>query len=71
MAKCIFTRVGFIDSNGDLKEESVVEKLSRDTGDRDKVQENLNQCKSAIGSNKDENPIKLYVCYKEKKLLNP
>ncbi|XP_031628703.1 general odorant-binding protein 56a-like [Contarinia nasturtii] len=66
--KCFLSKLGFIDSNGDFQENVAVEKLSKGE-DKAKVEEIVKSCKSVIGDNKDENPIKLYACYLEKKAL--
>lgn len=66
--KCFLGKLGFIDAKGDLQESVIVEKLSKGE-DRAKVEEIVKQCKSVLGPNKDENPIKLYGCYLEKKAL--
>lgn len=60
--------MGFINDAGDLQEQVIIEKLSKG-GDRAKVEEIIKQCKSVLGANKDENPLKLYGCYLEKKAL--
>lgn len=66
--KCFLGKIGFIDSKGDFQENVAIEKLSKGE-DRAKIEEIVKQCKSVIGQNKDENPIKLYACYLEKKAL--
>lgn len=66
--KCFLGKFGFIDSKGDFQESVAIEKLSKGE-DRAKIEEIVKQCKSVIGQNKDENPIKLYACYLEKKTL--
>lgn len=66
--KCFLSKLGFIDSKGDFQENVAIEKLSKGE-DKAKIEEIVKQCKSVIGDNKDENPIKLYACYLEKKAL--
>lgn len=66
--KCFLHKLGFINDAGELQEQVVIEKMSKG-GDRAKIEEIVKGCKSVLGTNKDENPIKLYACYLEKKAL--
>lgn len=67
-AKCLLTKVGFIDEKGEFQESVAIEKLSQGA-DKAKVEEYVKQCKSVLGPNKEENPLKLYACYVEKEAL--
>lgn len=64
-AKCFFGKFGFIDNKGDFQENVAIQKIS-EGADPAKIKEISKQCRSVIGPNKDENPIKLYACYFEK-----
>lgn len=65
-SKCFLTKIGFINANGDVQDAVIIEKLSKDQ-DKAKVEALLKECKTAMGTNKDEGPLKLYACYVEKK----
>lgn len=62
-----------MDQNGEYLESVAVDKMSVGE-DRTEIENILKQCKSTAGDNKDEFPLRLYACYREKKPaahLNP
>ncbi|XP_058830605.1 general odorant-binding protein 56d-like [Topomyia yanbarensis] len=60
--QCFFHGAGFVDGNGNVDEDHVVEKLSSQY-DRTKAEEIVQKCKNNSGANPCERSFSLFECY--------
>ncbi|XP_058459543.1 general odorant-binding protein 56d-like [Malaya genurostris] len=60
--QCFFSGAGFVDGDGNVQEDHVVDKLATQY-DRSKAEEIVQKCKNNAGSNPCERSFSLYECY--------
>lgn len=63
--KCLLENLGVLNEDGDYQETAAIDLLTKHY-DRALLEEVVYECRSAIGDNKAENGISIYICYNER-----